>query len=104
MLKVLITTNARRALRVRIESDYLDDKTLEKYRRALDCIPISPEMYISIFITTNYPTINIDEYFMYIELLGIDLTIGSKERDETFLSLIKILETKYGIEYVEPES
>lgn len=104
MLKALITTNARRALRVTLESDYLDDKTLEKYRRALDCIPISPEMYISIFITTNHPTINIDEYFMYIELLGIDITRGSKELDETFPSLIKILETKYGIEYVDAES
>lgn len=104
MLKVLITTNARRALRVRIESDYLDDKTLEKYRRALDCVSISTEMYISMFITANYPTINIDEYFNYIELMGIDLTILSKERQESFSVLLEILETKYGIEYADPES
>lgn len=104
MLKAYKTTNARRALRVTLVSDYLDDGPLEEYRKKLDCSAISPEMYISIFKVSSYPIINIDEYFNYIELMGIDLAIISKAREESFAVLIEILETKYGIEYVEPES
>ena len=104
MLKAYKTTNARRALRVTLVSDYLDDRPLEEYRKKLDCLTISTEMYISLFRTSNYPVINIDEYFNYIELMGIDLAIITKEREESFAVLIEILETKYGIEYVEPES
>ena len=104
MLKAYKTTNARRALRVTLVSDYLDDMPLEEYRKKLDCLTISTEMYISLFRTSNYPIINIDEYFNYIELMGIDLATITKEREESFAVLIEILETKYGIEYVEPES
>ena len=104
MLKAYKTTNARRALRVVLVSDYLDDRTLEEYRKKLDCLPISTEMYISLFRTSNYPVINIDEYFNYIELMGIDLATITKAREESFAVLIEILETKYGIEYVDPES
>ena len=104
MLKAYKTTNARRALRVVLVSDYLDDRSLEEYRKKLDCSAISPEMYISLFRSANYPIINIDEYFNYIELMGIDLAIISKAREESFAVLIEILETKYGIEYVDPES
>lgn len=101
MLKALKTMNPRRALRVTLESDYLDEYTLEKYSRALDCVTISPEMYISIFSTSIYPIINIDEYFIYMDLLDIDLTRDFKERTETFSVLIEVLEAKYGIEYVD---
>lgn len=104
MLKAYKTTSPRRALRVTLVSDYLDHKALEKYRKVLDCIPLSPEMYISLFKASNHPIINIDEYFNYIELMGIDLTTISKEREESFAVLIEVLETKYGIEYVDPES
>ena len=104
MLKAYKATNARRALRVTLVSDYLDDMSLERYRKKLDCLTISTEMYISLFRTSNYPIINIDEYFNYIELMGIDLATITKEREESFAVLIEILETKYGIEYVEPES
>lgn len=101
MLKAFKTMNHRRALRVTLESDYLDDYSLEKYGRALDCVTISPEMYISIFKTDHYPIINIDEYFIYMDLLGIELTKDYKERNETFSVLIEILEAKYGIEYAD---
>ena len=104
MLKAYKTVNKRRALRVTLVSDYLDDRTLEEYRKDLDCLAISPEIYISLFRTSHYPVINIDEYFNYIELMGIDLTIPTKAREESFVVLIEILETKYGIEYVGPES
>ena len=104
MLKAYKTANARRALRVTLVSDYLDDRPLEEYRKKLDCSAISTEMYISLFRTSNYPVINIDEYFNYIELMGIDLATITKEREESFSVLLEILETKYGIEYVEPES
>ena len=104
MLKAYKTTSMRRALRVRLVSDCLDDTTLEQYRGILDCLPIATEMYISIFLGTRYPIINIDEYFAYIDLLGIDLTRGTKERKESFSVLIEILETKYGIEYVDSEN
>ena len=104
MLKAYKTANARRALRVVLVSDYLDDRTLEEYRKDLDCLAISPEMYISLFRTSHYPVINIDEYFNYIELMGIDLATITKEREESFSVLLEILETKYGIEYVDPES
>lgn len=104
MLKAYKTVNTRRALRVTLVSDYLDDRSLEEYRKKLDCLAISPEMYISLFKVSNYPIINIDGYFNYIELMGIDLTIPTKAREESFAVLIEILETKYGIEYVEPES
>ena len=104
MLKAYKTANARRALRVTLVSDYLDDRTLEEYRKKLDCVTLSPEMYISIFKASNYPIINIDEYFNYIELMSIDLAIITKAREESFAVLIEILETKYGIEYVDPES
>lgn len=104
MLKAYKTANARRALRVTLVSDYLDDRPLEEYRKDLDCLAISTEMYISLFRTSHYPVINIDEYFNYIELMGIDLTIPTKAREESFSVLLKILETKYGIEYVDFES
>lgn len=102
-LKAYKTANARRALRVTLTSDYLDDNSLEQYRVALDCIAISSEMYISLYRASHYPIINIDEYFNYIELLNIDIAIISKEREETLPILVEILETKYGIEYVGPE-
>ena len=104
MLKAYKTANARRALRVTLVSDYLDDRPLEEYRKKLDCLAITPEMYISLFRLTKYPIINIDEYFNYIELMGIDLSEDSEAREESFAVLIEILETKYGIEYVDPES
>ena len=104
MLKAYKTVNTRRSLRVVLVSDYLDDRALEKYRKELDCIPLSPEIYISLFISSRYPIVNIDEYFNYIELMGIDISILSKERQESFSVLLKILETKYGIEYVDSES
>ena len=104
MLKAYKTANARRALRVTLVSDYLDDRPLEEYRKDLDCLAISTEMYISLFRTSHYPVINIDEYFNYIELMGIDLATITKEREESFSVLLKILETKYGIEYVDFES
>ena len=103
-LKVYKTTGTLRALRVTLVSDYLDDRPLEEYRKKLDCVTIAPKMYISIFRESHYPIINIDEYFNYIELMGISLAILSKERKESFSVLIGILETKYGIEYVDSES
>ena len=103
-LKAYKTVNPRRALRVTLVSDYLDRRTLKKYRTTLDCVALSPEMYISIFSETHYPIINIDEYFNYIELMGIDLSEDSEARKESFAVLLGILETKYGIEYVDPES
>ena len=103
MLKAYKTVNTRRALRVVLVSDYLDDSALADYRNKLDCSDISPEMYISLFRSASYPIINIDEYFNYIELMGIDLTIPTKAREESFVVLIEILKTKYGIEFVGPE-
>ena len=102
-LKAYKTVNPRRALRVSLVSDYLDHRTLKKYRTTLDCVTLSPEMYISIFSEAHYPIINIDEYFNYIELMGIDLSEDSEARKESFSVLLEILETKYGIEYVESE-
>ena len=103
MLKAYKTANKRRSFSVTLVSDYLDDRTLEEYRKKLDCVTLSPEMYISLFKASNYPIINIDEYFNYIELMGIDLAIITKAREESFSILIEILETKYGIEYVDSE-
>ena len=103
-LKAYKTVNPRRALRVSLVSDYLDHRTLNKYRKTLDCVTLSPEIYISIFSEAHYPIINIDEYFNYIELMGIDLTIPTKAREESFAVLIEILETKYGIENVDFEN
>ena len=103
-LKAYKTVNPRRALRVSLVSDYLDRRTLEEYCTTLDCVTISPEMYISIFRDAHYPIINIDEYFNYIELMGIDLSEDSEAREESFAVLVEILETKYGIEYVDFES
>lgn len=104
MLKAYKTSHNRRALRVTLVSDYLDDRPIEEYRKKLDCLTISTDMYISLFKASKYPIINIDEYFNYIELMGIDLATITKEREESFSVLLEILETKYGIEYVEPES
>lgn len=103
-LKAYETANARRALRVTLVSDYLDPRSLEAYRKSLDCTSISSDMYISLFSSSHYPVVNIDEYFNYVELLDIDLTIISKAREESFAVLVEILETKYGIENVDFES
>ena len=102
-LKAYKTANTRRALRVTLTSDCLDHRTLGEYRAALDCVTIAAGMYISLFRSSDYPIINIDEYFNYIELLNIDIAIISKEREESFSILLEILETKYGIEYVDYE-
>ena len=104
MLKAYKTPSTRRAVRVTLVSDYLDEETLKKYCSYLDCVRIANDLYISIYLRTHYPIINIDEYFNYIELMGISLAILSKERKESFSVLIGILETKYGIEYVDSES
>lgn len=104
MLKALKTMNPRRVIRVTLASDYLDEYSLANYIEALDCVTISPDIYISIFRMSQYPLINIDEFFNYIELMGIDLTIDTQERTEAFLILVEILETKYGIEYVDSDS
>ena len=103
-LKAYKTTSPRRALRVTLESDYLDRRALAEYCATLDCLTIATGMYISIYRQAKYPIINIDEYFNYIELMGIDLFHHSEAREESFSMLIDILETKYGIEYVDPES
>ena len=103
MLKAYMTKNSRRALRVTLVSDYLDDHALKDYRTKLDCLSISDDMYISLFNSSHYPVINIDEYFTYIELMGIDISMFTKACEESFAVLIEILETKYGIEYVDSE-
>ena len=103
MLKAYQTQGPRRALRVILESDYLDSRTLEDYRLCLDCVNITPDLYISLCLPDSYPRINIDEYFNYIELMGTDISILSKEREESFSVLLEILETKYGIEYVDAD-
>ena len=103
MLKAYQTQGPRRALRVTLESDYLDDRTLEYYCLCLDCLNITPDLYISLCLPATYPKINIDEYFNYTYLMGIDVTKISKEREESFSVLLEILETKYGIEYVDAE-
>ena len=96
-------TPTNRALRVTLVSDYLDEETLEKYCRYFDCVSITTDLYISIYLPTHYPIINIDEYFMYADLMNIDITSDSVEREESFSILLEILETKYGIEYVDSE-
>lgn len=103
-LKAYKTKGPRRALRAVLVSDYLDDETLEEYRTCLDCTTIADDMYISLFSDASYPIINIDEYFSYIDLMGIDISMLSKERQESFKVLIEILETKYGIEYLDAEN
>ena len=103
MLKAYKTLNKRRSLRVQLVSDYLDARALEEHRVNLDCVTLSPEMYLSLFISFIHPLINIDEYFNYAELMGINLATDSKAREESFAVLLEILETKYGIEYVEAE-
>lgn len=100
-LKVYKTSNTKSALRVTLVSDYLDARTLEEYRANLDCSAIAHDLYISFYISYPYPAVNIDEYFNYIELMGIDLAIPSKELKDSFTVLIAILETKYGIEYID---
>ena len=46
-LKAYKTSNAQRALRATLVSDYLDSTTLERYRISLDCSSISNDIYIS---------------------------------------------------------
>ena len=53
MLKAYNSTSPRRALRVTIESDYLDRRTLTEYCAALDCVNISTDMFISIYRKLN---------------------------------------------------
>jgi hypothetical protein len=103
MLKAYKTACRRRSLRVELVSDFLDARALEEHRIELDCVSLSPEMYISLFRSSRYPLVNIDEYFNYAELMGINLATDSKAREESFAILLEILETKYGIEYVEAE-
>ena len=102
MLKAYKTASTRRALRVTLVSDYLDKEALKKYCSYLDCERISTDLYISIYLT-HYPIINIDEYFIYTDLMNIDVTRLSVEREESFSILLEILGTKYGIEYVDSE-
>ena len=104
MLKAYKTLSTRRAVRVTLVSDYLDEETLKKYCSYLDCVRIATDLYISIYLPTHYPIINIDEYFMYVDLMNIDITTISVEREESFSILLGILKTKYGIEYVDSES
>ena len=62
--------------------------------------------------TPSYPnsteTFSFDETNMLMQLMpdemGIDLDTITKEREESFSVLLEILETKYGIEYVDAGS
>ena len=103
MLKAYKTKGTRRALRVTLVSDYLAEETLEKYCSYLDCVSLTNDLYISIFLTTLHPIINIDEYFIYTDLMGIDLSEDFDASEESLAVLVEILETKYGIEYVDAE-
>ena len=104
MLKAYKTSSTRRALRVTLVSDYLDEETLKKYCSYFDCASLTNDMYISMYLPTYYPIINIDEYFIYIDLMNIDLSEDAEALEESFSILLEILETKYGIEYVDSES
>ena len=104
MLKAYKTPSTRRALRVALVSDYLDEETLKKYCSYFDCVSLTNDMYISVYLPIYYPIINIDEYFIYTDLMNIDVTKDSVEREESFSVLLEILKTKYGIEYVDSES
>ncbi len=103
MLKAYKTRGTKRALRVTLISDYLDEEALEEYCRYFDCVSLTTDLYISIYLPTRYPIINIDEYFMYADLMGIDLFKDDQVHEDSFPMLVEILEIKYGIEYVDPE-
>ena len=103
-LKAYATSNARRALRVRIESKVLNELQLNDFISVLDCVSLNTEIYLSIFKhTEKYPVISIDDYIDYLMLLNIPLSY-SDELSKTLPILLTILEEKYGIEYVNAES
>lgn len=103
-LKAYATSNARRALRVRIESNVLNELQLNDFISLLDCVPLNTEIYLSIFKhIEKYPVINIDDYIDYLILLNIPLNYYD-ELSETLPILLTVLEEKYGIEYVDAES
>ncbi len=104
-LKAYATSNARRALRVRIVSNVLNELQLDDFISVIDCVPLNTEMYLSIFnkYIEKYPVINIDDYIDYLILLDIPLSY-SDELSKSLPILLTILEEKYGIEYVDVES
>ena len=106
-LKAYKTKDGTYSLRVAIESSVLSTEELETFVYIVSSVYISKEMYISIYKVT-FPVINVDEYFNYLYLTDISFDISFKELTyrllETFPILLDILETKYGIEYVDAES
>lgn len=102
-LKAYKTIDGTYSLRVSIESNLLNSDELTTFMYTFSSVYISKEIYISIYRVTQ-PVVNIDEYFDYLYLLDISIGYLSHSLLETFPVLLNILETKYGIEYVDLES
>ena len=99
-LKAYKTLAGTYSLRVVIESDVLNTKEIHKFTQAISYAYISKEMYISIYKDT-YPVVNLDEYFNYLYLSGISTRYLGYMLLDSLPVLLEILETKYGIEYVD---
>ena len=102
-LKAYKTIDGTYSLRVVIESDVLNTEELDSFTQAMSYAYISKEMYISIY-KAAFPVVNLDEYFNYLYLSGISTRYLGYKLLDSIPILLGILETKYGIEYVDAES
>ena len=101
-LKAYKTIDGTYALRVTLESNILNSDELNETIHAISYTYISTEMYISIH-KAAYPLVNVDEYFSYLHLTGVNTRYFNSSLLASFAILLNILETKYGIEYVDAE-
>ena len=102
-LKAYKATTTLYILRVSITSDILSPEELSNFIGLLDFLSLKEDFCLLTYKESKNPVINVDEYINYLYLMDIPLSHTSKLFINTLPMLLEILESKYGIEYVDTE-
>ena len=102
-LRAYRATTTCYVLRVSIKSDILNPEQLISFIALLDFFSLKDDLCLLTYTGSFHPVINVDEYINYLYLMGIPLSHTSKLFINTLPMLLEILESKYGIEYVDAE-
>ena len=103
MLKAYKVTTTSYVLRVSITSEILNPEQLSNFIGLLDFLNLKDDLCLLTYNELICPVINVDEYINYLHLMDIPFSHTSKLFLDTLPMLLEIIESKYGIEYVDVE-
>ena len=108
MLRAYKATTTFYVLSVVIKTEILTPEQLSNFIGLLDFLNLKDDLCLLTYKelthpVRNVPVINVDEYVNYLYLMDIPLSHTSKLFIDTLPMLLEILESKYGIEYVNVE-